>query len=1049
MTATLADEYTTIFLIDSGSDVNLVAEQDWEALHELYTTGSCCLYDYNTGPRQRITAYAAKKPLTVVASFSAWLESGIPGKPRRFARWHVVKGGVRSIIGRSTALRMALLRLGAQVNSVATSPDMAAQRPATPFPKIPGEQVQFEIDPSVRPTQNAYYSIPAAYSEAAKARIREMEQSQIIEKVTKAPRWISGMSCVPKGKSDFRLIVNMKGPNRAIMRTYHRMPRLEEIQRKVHGATVFTLLDISSAFHHVELAEESRELTTFMAEDGMYRFTRLVFGVNCAPEKFQQIMERILAGIQGVVIFIDDVLVYAGDLERLRERTEQVLAALNENNLTINTDKCKYERERLTFIGHELSAAGLNIDETKTRAVHAFGPPRCARDLRSFLGLATYVSTFIPKFADLTNKLWKAATAKPFAWGEEEEEAFKATKDAIARCTVTRGFFSDTDDTVLYTDASPVALGAVLVQVSDDGTERIISFASKTLTPTEQRYEQMRREALGIVWAVEHFHYHLSGRHFTIRTDALGMKFIFKQERTVAKRMMNAAQGYALRLGGYDYDIEYVPGAFNIADPSSRLYKGDDPEYTEREGPWEIGALNGTVADLASPAEILTTDEIREATSTDGHLQMVVRALRTNSWPVEVRNYKSMKDELYEHDGLLMKAGTIVIPEGQREQALRVAHSGHPGSTAMRSILRDRVWWPKMDSDAQRWVDECNTCTLMAARDPPVPMARSVLPAAPWDVLALDYNGPYACYGGILILLLVDTFSRYLIAFGVKSTEFGALEACLEQTFGRYGYPTAIKADNGSPFNGARYSDYCTGHGIRELHSTPLFPQQNGMVERYMKVVNKAMESAALDKVPYEEALGKAIRAHNEARHRVTMVAPSELMFKRKLRLGFPVIGSTDSDYDLDAVRQRDEEQKTKAKEHEDAKRGARNHDLEVGDAVAVMRTTRTKGTSRFDPSPWTVISIRRGDLELRASDGRVTFRNSTMVKRLHIDDGRTNGDREGTPEQDPDPAPPTTSGTVGTAAPDPNEPKRSGRLRKPPAHLDMYVRMLMGEPWM
>lgn len=179
------------------------------------------------------------------------------------------------------------------------------------FPFIPNELVHFDIDESVVPTKQAFYSVPAAFRARASERLDEMQRQGITEDVLHAPKWISGMSLVPKGKDDFRLFVNMRGPNRAIARFFHRLPTIEEMKSKLAGARWFAKLDIKSAFHHLMLDEESRELTTFQTETGMRRFTRLVFGVNCAPEIFQRTMERKLAGIKGILIYIDDILLYA------------------------------------------------------------------------------------------------------------------------------------------------------------------------------------------------------------------------------------------------------------------------------------------------------------------------------------------------------------------------------------------------------------------------------------------------------------------------------------------------------------------------------------------------------------------------------------------------------------------------------------------------------------------------------------------------------------------------------------------------------------------
>jgi hypothetical protein len=136
------------------------------------------------------------------------------------------------------------------------------------------------------PTKNAYYNVPAAFQDRARERLEEMEAMGIIESVKEAPEWISGMSLVPKGKTDFRLVVNMQGPNRAIRRAFHMLPTLEEIRVRLDGATIFYKLNIKNAFYHLELDEESRKLTTFQTDSGMKRFKRLLFGVNCAPEFF-------------------------------------------------------------------------------------------------------------------------------------------------------------------------------------------------------------------------------------------------------------------------------------------------------------------------------------------------------------------------------------------------------------------------------------------------------------------------------------------------------------------------------------------------------------------------------------------------------------------------------------------------------------------------------------------------------------------------------------------------------------------------------------------
>lgn len=155
----------------------------------------------------------------------------------------------------------------------------------------------------------------------------------------------------------------------------------------------------------------------------------------------------------------------------------------------------------------------------------------------------------------VTNPLWSVVGSKSWSWGRRQEDAFNKLKQQIINCTVSLGYFSEHESTVLYTDASPIALGAVLVQEKAGENSRIISFASKALTETEKKYAQNQREALAAVWAVEHYSYFLLGREFTLRTDAKGVAFIFNRSRENTKRALTRADGWALRLSPYNYKI--------------------------------------------------------------------------------------------------------------------------------------------------------------------------------------------------------------------------------------------------------------------------------------------------------------------------------------------------------------------------------------------------------------------------------------------------------------------------------------------------------------
>lgn len=463
-----------------------------------------------------------------------------------------------------------------------------------------------------------------------------------------------------------------------------------------------------------------------------------------------------------------------------------------------------------------------------------------------------------------------------------------------------------------------------------------------------------------------------------MRVDSKGISFILSRSREDSKRVLTRADGWALRLSPYNYEVEHVKGSDNIADPPSRLYTGSDGPFDEDCSPWEIARLE------ANPVRFLTEDEIREATAQDDILSQVMTAVNSGEWSNQLNRYRLVASDLYVSNGLIVKNGCIVIPKGLREKTLEVAHSGHPLSAKFKSILRERVWWPGMPSDAENWVKACSVCATNGKPEKPTPMQRTLAPKTVWEAIAVDFNGPYSKFGGIYIFVLVDYRSRYIIARPVKSTSFEYTKLIFDEVFDREGFPQTIKSDNGPPFNGEEYRVYCSKRGIVNKYSTPLFPQQNGLAETYMKLINKAMATAVSTGNNYNEELQAAVRAHNAAANSVTRVPPEEVMLGRKVRRGLPLLKRVNVHHDEELLNKRDREAKLRGKKTEDSRRSARKCRVKPGDVVIVERQMRAKGDSRFDSKRYTVIEETNGSLLLVDEDGSTLKRHVTQTKKVH-----------------------------------------------------------------
>ena len=270
--------------------------------------------------------------------------------------------------------------------------------------------------------------------------------------------------------------------------------------------------DLNMAFHQVELHPESRDITTFTAPNGLYRYKRLVFGLNMASEKFNHIIRQVVQDCPGAFNIHDDLIVGGVDDDQHDERVVAVVRKFAESGLTFNFEKLKFKVRKINFMGHTLSDKCLQVTENKVEAMAAAPKPKNAAEVRSFQGSALFSSKFIPDFATITQPLWELTRDRTkWKWTKEEQRAFDEVKRRLTKAPIMAYYRLDAD-TRIVTDASPVGLGAVLQQKQEDGQYKPVYYASRKLRDAETRYSQFEREALAVKWACDKFHLYLYSR---------------------------------------------------------------------------------------------------------------------------------------------------------------------------------------------------------------------------------------------------------------------------------------------------------------------------------------------------------------------------------------------------------------------------------------------------------------------------------------------------------------------------------------------------------
>lgn len=701
-----------------------------------------------------------------------------------------------------------------------------------------------------------------------------------------------------------------------------------------------------------------------------YRYKRLMFGICSAPELFQKVMETIVAGLEGVVVFLDDVMVYGRSSEEHDRRLNALLDRLESYGVLLNHQKCQYNVTSLQFLGYDLSADGVKPTESRVQAIQEFRAPLSASELRSFLGLVTYVGRFVPHLASKTDPL-RSLLRKgvPFKWEEIHQKAFESIKQEILS-TGFLGFFNPADTTLLIADASPTGLGAVLLQENRSNEKRIIAFASKALTDLERKYFQTEREALALVWAVERFKLFLLGTKFKLITDCKPLDFLFSHRSKPCPRI----ERWVLRVQSFSFEVVYQPGATNLADSLSRLPVVQPKPFDQDT---ELYIMKVTTSAIP---EALTIQEIEEHTNRDEMIQKVMIALDNGVWPDEIKMFKPFQTELYRSGGLLMRGERIVIPADLQQQTLRIAHESHPGIVSMKRRLRQKVWWPAVDKQAEKVVKSCKSCTIVSALDPPEPIKNTRMPDRAWADLAADFVGPLP--SGHNLLVIVDYFSRFVEVVVMKQITATLTVQAFHETFCRFGFPETLKTDNGPQFTGEEMKTFCKQFGIEHRKTTPYWPQANGEVERVNGMIEKHLKISHLEETEWKWDLRMSVLMYNSTPHSSTGVAPSVLLFGRLIRDKLPAV-STGPNRLIEEAMDRDKVSKRKSADYTDSRRRAKQRELKAGDIVFVKRMIKdNKLASTFSPEEWKIVHRCGSDVTLQSMvSDKIIHRNVAHLK--------------------------------------------------------------------
>ena len=666
---------------DSGSTVNVMDREQYRKIEQNSKFEMPLKPADNT-----LFAYAQSKPITLAGKFTANIRSIATGMVVQ-TEFLVVEGTANSrpLLGYETAVKLGVMHVTnkMEARNPITKEDIIQEYP-TVFQGIGlhrNIKAKLIVDETITPVAQKARKIPYNLRKQAEQEEKRLLEADIIEHVpdTVPTTWCTNPVVVPKPNKpgQIRYCSNMRVPNIAIKRPITEALTVEDIKVRMSGSKVFSILDMNEAYHQLELAEESRHMTTFYGTQGRLRYKRLNFGTISAQDIFDKAVDDTIQGLTGVVHIRDDFVVFGPTQEAHDNNLRKFLTRMKDVGLTLSSKKCKISVPSVEFFGVVFSEKGTSPAASRVEALQNMSEPKDVSEVRSLLGMAQYSASYIPNFSSITAPLRELTkSTSKWKWSETEQNAFTTLKNSLS-CDSVLGYYETNQETKLMVDAGPKGIGLLLAQRKPHGWQAVACY-SRSLTEAEQKYSQLEREALAIRWGCERCYNYLIGSKFVVVTDHKPLLSMFTNPHSKPPLRI---EKWLMYLQQFDFKLVYEPGKNNTADYVSRHALPINEKAQNRSKRHEE-RVNAIVSNTIPKA--VKVEEVQKETKKDKSLSQLIpmilsgriRAVKKNP---DTRMFYKVFQELSYVQGMVMRGNQIVIPQALQSRVLNICHEAHLG----------------------------------------------------------------------------------------------------------------------------------------------------------------------------------------------------------------------------------------------------------------------------------------------------------------------------------------------------------------------------------